>query len=70
MKKAISNKQSAPNIAFVGRDKNGFQPLTEINNGDTTIALPEDQSKPFYHPEAKTICRLFPHHYKRVLPKG
>jgi len=56
------------NIAFVG-EKNGYQPLTAIHNGDQTIVLPEDQSKPFYHVEAKTIIRLFRYLYKPVVQK-
>jgi hypothetical protein len=62
-------KKDKPNIAFVGRAKNHFQPLTVINNGDTMIVLPEDQSKPFFHQEAATIIRLFPTHYKPVRDK-
>ena len=67
MQKKRSSQE--PNIAFVGRNKNGFQPLTLINNGDDTIIMPKDQSKPFYHEEAKTICRLFPLFYKPVKAK-
>lgn len=55
----------SPNLAFVGK-KDGKEPFTQINNGNTTIILPEDQSKPFYHAEASTICQLFPLIYKPV----
>jgi hypothetical protein len=70
MAKKSESEKPAPNIAFVGRGKNNFQPLRLINNGDATHQLPEDQSKPFFHEDAKTICRLFPTHYKKVEPKG
>lgn len=69
MRKKTSQSES-PNIAFVGREKNGFQPVGLINNGDTTIVMPEDQSKPFYHPDAAVIIKLFPHVYKPVTEKG
>lgn len=62
-------KNDQPNIAFIGREKNGFQPLTLINDGDTTIVLPADQSKPFFHAEAKRIIRLYPWIYKPVKSK-
>ncbi|MBS1797458.1 MAG: hypothetical protein JSS81_26785 [Acidobacteria bacterium] len=59
----------APNIAFIGaRDKK--DPLRVISNGDSpAIRLPKNQSKPFYHPQAKTICRLFGWLYKPVVGK-
>jgi hypothetical protein len=66
---AKKNRSMAPNIAFVGRNKNRFEPLRQINNGDMTIKLPADQSKPFFHPDGKKICKLYPHHYKPVIPK-
>jgi hypothetical protein len=66
-KKDLQNTPE-PNIAFVG-EKDGKQPLLQIHNGDTTIILPEDQSKPFYHAEAKTIVRLFRYLYKPVIQK-
>jgi hypothetical protein len=52
-----------PNIAFVG-SKDGREPLMLINNGHSTIVMPADQDKPFFHLEAKTICKLFPLLYK------
>jgi hypothetical protein len=68
-KKTAPVEPGAPNIAFVG-EKNGHQPLQLINNGDATIVMPEDQSKPFHHAEAKTICKLYGWLYKPVTPKG
>lgn len=55
-----------PNIAFVG-NRNGFDPILEINTEPKNIKLPKNQSKPFYHKQAKEIIRLFPYLYKKVL---
>ncbi|HEX8248970.1 MAG TPA: hypothetical protein VF599_12405 [Pyrinomonadaceae bacterium] len=65
MKPEKSSPQS--NIAFVGK-KDGREPILSITNGETVIVLPtaNAQSKPFYHPNAKTIVRLFPELYKPV----
>lgn len=60
--------ESKPNIAFVGK-KDRRDPLLLINNGDTTIVLPANQSKPFFHLEAAVIVRLYPLLYKPVLPR-
>jgi hypothetical protein len=71
---ARRQKQSAeepsenPNIAFVG-SRDNREPFSLINNGDTTIVMPEDQSKPFFHPDAAMICKLFPWLYKPVVAK-
>jgi hypothetical protein len=58
-------KRDAPNIAFVG-DK----PLTAITAQDVVIALPEDQSKPFYHEQAGYNIRHFPDRYQPIVAKG
>lgn len=57
------------NIAFIGK-RLGRDPLLVINNGSTTIVLPEKQGRPFYHQEAKTIIKLYPWLYRKVVPKG
>lgn len=67
-KNKITVSTVSPNIAFVGA-KDGKQPFAFIYNGNTMIVMPEDQSKPFFHAEAKKICRLFPLLYKAVLSK-
>jgi hypothetical protein len=56
-----------PNIAFVGA-KDKKEPLRTIVNGDQVIKLPANQSKPFFHKEAKVIIRLYGWLYKRVEP--
>lgn len=66
MKKQSSPKE--PNIAFTGA-KDDKQPLLSITNGDTVIKLPKNQSKPFYHKDAKTIIRLYGYLYKKVVKK-
>jgi hypothetical protein len=58
-----------PNISFVG-DKDGKRPLRQIVNGDQTIKLPANQSKPFFHKDAKVIIRLYGWLYKPVTAKG
>lgn len=60
--------QQTPNIAFVGK-KNGREPLRRITNGDQMISLPKNQSKPFYHKDAKLIIRLYGWLYKTVKSK-
>jgi hypothetical protein len=67
-KKKEEVSEESPNIAFVG-GKDGKEPLPLINNGSSTIVLPADQSKPFFHVDAKTIIRLFPWLYKKVVDK-
>lgn len=57
-----------PNIAFIG-GKDRKDPLRTIVNGDQVIKLPKDQSKPFFHKEAKVICRLYGWLYKPVQPR-
>ncbi len=65
----MKKKTDSPNIAFVGA-RAGREPLLTIMNGHVTIVMPADQSKPFHHAEAKTICRLFPLLYRPVVSKG
>ena len=60
------NEKKENNIAFVGDGK----PLREVNTASEKIALPEDQSKPFYHERARFMCQTFPHLYKPVKEKG
>lgn len=52
-------------IMFVG--KNGAKPRRTITDGNDTITLPEDQSKPFAHEKAQAILRHAPHLYKKVV---
>lgn len=63
----IKNKKPTPlpNITFVGA-RLGKLPPGFISNGDSTITLRQDQSKPFYHKDAETIIRLYPELYKAV----
>lgn len=64
---AASEPADSPNIAFIGKD--GSEPLRRIQNGDQSIDLPENQAKPFFHPDAKIICRLYGWLYKPVKTK-
>lgn len=59
-------KKPEPNIVFIGTGK----AVTQINDGMTSMVLPEDQSKPFYHAEAARLCRLFPNKFKRFQRLG
>ena len=63
----MANKE--PNIAFVG-GKDGRQPIRQIVNGDQVIKLPANQSKPFFHKDAKVITRLYGWLYKPVERKA
>jgi hypothetical protein len=65
-----------PNLAFVGRDKDGNpdpgQAVKHINDGMERIKLPDPdlQLEPFYHEHAGRICSLLPDLYKTLKPKG
>lgn len=68
-KKAAEENQ--PNVAFVGRDKNGKTDvslaLDVINIGTTGkihLPKPDDQAKPFYHENAEELTAAMPHLYK------
>lgn len=63
--KSSAQEKLKPNVAFVGA-KRGKEPILFISNGDLTIRLPKDQSKPFHHPDAARIVRLLPELYKPV----
>lgn len=54
-------------IKFVGKKQEAPEFLTD---GSTKIVLPENQSKPFTHSEAKRILRAFPELYKKVVQKN
>jgi hypothetical protein len=56
------------NVAFVGEAP--WKPLVEVQTAYGSVKLPQDQSKPFYHPEAALLIRTFPHLYKPVKAKG
>lgn len=59
----------APNIRYVGEG----EPPTAIQHVAETITLPSveiQEAGPFYHAEAKTLCRLFPQAYKRFQRLG
>ena len=69
MKNKSKRPAPLPNIAFIGAKLN-LEPLRVITNGDSpTIKLPKNQSKPFYHKDAKTILRLYGWLYKPVVNK-
>lgn len=53
-----------PNIALVGE-----KGLRVINTASQTIRLPEDQSKPFFHKDARLIIQTFSDFYKPVTSK-
>ena len=55
-----------PNIAYVG----DVEPFKFFNTATGRISLPEDQSKPFYHAQAKLIIQTWPLLYKPVTDKG
>lgn len=57
-----------PNVAFIGEDP--WKPLVKVTSSHKTFRLPEDQSKPFYHENAKYLIQNFPHLYKPVKAKG
>jgi hypothetical protein len=58
-------EEQKPNIALVGE-----RGLREVNAPGVSFKLPEDQSKPFYHEQAKFLCQQFPYLYKPVVEKG
>lgn len=53
-------------IAYVGKDP----APASITDGSTHIVMPEDQSKPFVHAEARRILKVMPELYKPVVEKG
>ena len=56
-------------IKFVGR-KLGLEPLKSFTDGNKLIALPENQTRAFSHPDARAILQHAPEAYKRVIPKA
>ena len=52
-------------IKFVGA-KSGKQPLQQLTDGNNLIELPENQAKPFDHPDARAILQHAPELYKQV----
>lgn len=68
MSKNSKKSTPRPNIAFVGKKDEREAPL-QLTDGDNIITLPANQSKPFYHPDAKLIIRLYGWLYKPVVSK-
>ena len=69
MPKTSKKSTPPPNIAFVGA-RAGYEPVRVITNGDSpAIKLRKNQTKPFYHKQAKTIIRLYGWLYKAVVNK-
>lgn len=65
----------APNVKFVGRDRDEYgksvkaEPFERVNDGELTIELPSatEQRAGFYHEHAARLVRLFPGLYKFIV---